>query len=253
MLRIECEAVSGVMSATLTNVPAFPGERFVIGFPEAIGDAGAAVWYGGVTPDWEPRGAGRWRSSATVEGELSYEMDVVCATDFVDVRIQLKNLSERTWAQSLAFNCFNCSEAPSVRDYECVRHWVRANGQFRRLTEIPRQFGPRPALQLYSVEGQPPGRDIPFVANFESTPKIALEGWMAIVSRDGRRLVAAVSQPALCLFQNMEYSCIHSAPSFGRVEPGHTSHALTRIYFAETTIHAWYARMRRRQEPPGDK
>ena len=115
-----------------------------------------------------------------------------------------------------------------------------------RLAEVPRAFGPRPTIQLYSVANQPAGSEIPFVANFRETPPdLALEPWMAIASRDDKRLAAAVSVPGLFLFQNMEYSCIHAGAGFGRLEPGQSGDALTRLHFVEATVEEWYARMRR--------
>ena len=66
---------------------------------------------------------------------------------------------------------------------------------------------------------------------------------MAIRSRDGKRLVAVVSEPALYTFQNREYSCIHSAASFGALNPGESGEALTRIYFVESDLETWYGRM----------
>jgi hypothetical protein len=171
-------------------------------------------------------------------------VSIVPGEDTVDIHLRLTNASDRPWSQSLAFNCFHCGIAPSVRDHECVRHWVRWNGEFKRLVEIPRVFGPRPTVQLYSVEGAPPGKEIPFVARFRATPEVVLEGWLAIQARDGKRLVAVVSRPALFLFQNMEYSCIHSSPGFGALAPGESREALTRLYFVEASLPEWYERMR---------
>ena len=118
----------------------------------------------------------------------------------------------------------------------------------RRLIEIPRKFSPRPTVQLYSVEGQPRGDDIPFVTRFQATPDAILEGWLAIQSRDGKRLAAVASKAALFLFQNMEYSCIHSAPGFGPMAPGETREAWTRCYFVEATVAGWRERMRKEMQ-----
>ena len=112
----------------------------------------------------------------------------------------------------------------SIRDNECLRTWVRTGGEFKRLVELPRVFGPRPAVQLYSVEGAPLGKDIPFVPNFAATPDLVIEPWMAMVSRDGKRLVATVSKPGLFLFQNREFSCIHCGTGFWRNEAGPDRH-----------------------------
>jgi hypothetical protein len=144
----------------------------------------------------------------------------------------------------MMFNCFQCGSAPALRDHDGQRHWVRTGGEFRRLIEVPRVCGPRPAIQLYSVEKAPPGRRIPFVAGFQATPDVVLEGWMAIQSRDGKRLAATVSKPALFLFQNLEYSCIHSAADFGEVPPVQSAEALNRLYFVEASLADWYRRLR---------
>jgi hypothetical protein len=67
---------------------------------------------------------------------------------------------------------------------------------------------------------------------------------MAIVSRDGRKLVATVSQPGLFLFQNREYACIHCGTGFGEMKPGHTAEAINKVYFVMATMEEWHARMR---------
>lgn len=245
-MPIKLVPAQGMMSATATEVPVFPGVGFGLGIPEAIGDGARPVWFGRVTPEWRELGDGALESSATAEGELSYKALLAPTDDTVEIRVSLTNLSDRVWETSLAFNCFGAGGAPDVADHECVRHWVGWDGRLRRLIEVPRQYSPRPAVALWSVEGAPPGADIPFVSNFRATPPdVALEGWLAIVSRDGKRLVATASKPTLFLFQNMEYSCIHASPGFGRLAPGQTGHATNVIYFVESTLEEWHARMRR--------
>jgi hypothetical protein len=241
------------MSCTLVDVPAFPGEGFGLGYPEAIGDVAAPYWFGSIKPTWEERPEGVWVSRGAQPGELSYTMTVTPGEDCVTAHFALKNESKRAWSNGMAFNCFQCGGAPSIRDHDCLRHWVRGGGRFLRLTEVPRVFGPRPAVQLYSVEGAPFGRDLPFVASFQSTPDVVLEPWMAIRARDGERMVATVSQPGLFLFQNREYSCIHSGTGFGRVEPGQTAEALNRVYLLLATLEEWYERMRADLNRPGDE
>lgn len=235
--------VPGRMSGSIVDVPGFPGDRFALNCPEAIGDAGHAVWLNQAEPQWQELGDGIWQNTGSWPNEMSFTVAIAPGDDTVDVRIRLTNESPRPWKHGLAFNCFNCGAAASVRDYECRRHWARTGGVFKRLIELPRVFGPRPTVQLYSVEGQPPGADLPFVANFKATPDVVLEGWLAIEARDGKRLVAVASKPALFLFQNMEYSCIHSGPGFGPMQPGETRESLTRCYFVESTLAQWHERM----------
>jgi len=244
MGRMRFSPVPGQMGGVLTEVPLFTGDAFHLGIPEAIGDAARALWPNAITPEWEELGEGAWRSAGRRQGELSYTATIAPGEDAVDIEIALTNESDRPWLHSLAFNCFGCGGSVALSDHECVRHWVRASGAFRRLIELPRKLGPRPTIQLYSVEGAPPGGAIPFVAGFRATPDVLLEGWMAIRSRDGKRMVAAASKPALFLFQNMEYSCIHSAPGLGALHPGQIGKALTRLYFVEAPLGKWHERMR---------
>ena len=234
------------MSARISNVPGFEGDVFSLNFPESIGPTDAARWFDTIQCRWEKTDDVHWKGHGWVDGVLSYTIQVYIFEDFVDFLIRLRNESQEIWKETLAFNCFNNGSALSVRDHECKRHWVRSGGEFKRLIEIPRKFGPRPALQLYSVEGAPEGKDIPFVNGFRSTPEnVAIEGWMAIRSRDDSHMVAVVSKPALFTFQNREYSCIHSAPGFGALKPGERGSALTRVYFVDVSLEDWYERMTR--------
>lgn len=245
MARIRFRPRQGHMGGTLTEVGLFPGDAFGLGIPESIGDSAQARWFGTLKPEWKELDDGAWQSIGREPGELTYVLTVRPGEETVDIEIALTNESGRTWREGMAFNCFQVGGSPALRDHDCVRHWVRANGRFQRLVEVPRVFGPRATVQLYSVEGARPGMEIPFVASFRATPDVALEGWMAVRAPDDRRMAAVASKPALFLFQNMEYSCIHSAPSFGTLAPGQTGRALTRIYFVEATLEEWRRRMTR--------
>lgn len=233
------------MNSRITHVPGFGDDVFRLNFPEAIGSTNNRQIHTSIECSWEEQEPGTWKQTGRVEGMLEYTIDVSVHEDYVDFIQQLTNRSREAWEQTMAFNCFNNGSAPSVRDHECVRHWIRTEGEFKKLIEIPRVFGPRPALQLYNVEGAPPGREIPFVARFQSTPEdLTMEGWMVIRAGDDRHMVATVSKKALYTFQNREYSCIHSAPTFGSLRPGETGNAITRVYFVEASLEDWYVRMR---------
>lgn len=246
---IQFKPDSGNMTGLLANIAAFPGEEFRLNFPESIGDASQVSTAADIVPTWTRGASGAWICIGTRAGELSYRLTLTPEFDAVNVHIQLTNASTRTWAHSLAFNCFNCGGASSLADHECVRHWARCNQETTRLTAMPRKYSTRPTVQAYAVEGAPPVSAIPFANAFQATPVGVLEGWLAIRSRDGTRLAAVASKPALFLFQNMEYSCIHSAPSFGALSPGQTGEALTRIYLVEASLGDWYTRMRREFAP----
>lgn len=246
MPSIRVTGMPGSMGLTLDQVAAFPGASFGASIPEAIGNSAAPYWFGSIKPTWGVGAAGELTSSGEQPGELDYTAHFASTEDTVDIRIRVTNRSRTPWAQSLAFNCFSPIGVPDVRDHECLRHWVGVRGKPTLLRSLPRRFGPRPAIQLYPIEGGPGWRDIPFVRNFACSPDdVALEPWMAVVAPDGQRLVAAVSKPGLFLFQNREYSCIHCGPSFGALQPGETGWGLTRLYLVKQPLADWYTRMKR--------
>jgi hypothetical protein len=233
---------SASMAATLLQVPAFPGELFAPRMPEAIGDVAQAEW--GAVPLWSAPKPGVWVGVGEVQGELAYSLTVRARPDFVDFSVLMTNKSTRPWSRGIAFNCFRCDLSPSISDPECVRHWVRSNGTFRRLHELHRDVASRPTIQVYPVEGGPDIASLPFVNDMAATSAAVVEGWMAIQSRDGARLAAVVSKPALFVFQNMEYSCIHSALDLGSLQPGQSARGFTRVYLVESSLEQWYDRMR---------
>lgn len=238
--RIRFTPEHGTQFGRLTEVPAFPDDTFVLNVPEAIGDIARAQWYAMVSTNWRELGAGAWEGSATSEGELSFTCEVRPGTGVVDVTTVVTNLSDRTWADALAFNCLAMYDAPSIRDHDCVRHHVEVDGRTRRLSELPRRLSGRPTLQLYHVADRPRPAEIPFVAMFDAAADdLTLGGWMAVVSEDGERLVAASSEQTLFLFQNTEFSCIHASPGHGALAPGETGRATTRYHFVEQRLEDW--------------
>lgn len=234
---MKLEPIAGTMSSWLSEVPAFPGARFSLGFPEAIGDAAAAVWYTTLVPEWEQPDTHIWQATGRQPGELRYQMTVdLSSDDAVAVSYTLENESDRNWQNALAFNCLACGGAWDVRDHDCERHWTGVAAEPVRLLDVPRQHSTRPAIQLYSTTSAPPAKDLPFVAGFHATPDVVLDPWMAVESRDGTRTVATVGRPAAFLFHNMEYSCIHAASSFGAIGPGESATAGNDLLFLDSPL-----------------
>ena len=244
MSGIKFSAETNEIVSWITNVPGFEGDRFKLTVPEAIGSVENGQWPNTIKCNFKQINDKKWKETGSVEGELEYSIDILIKDDYVDFIHKLTNKSKKVWNETFVFNCFDMKLAATIRDHGATRNWTRSNNEFKRLTELPRVFGTRPTLQLYSVEGRMKGKDIPFVNNFKSTPHdVAIEGWFAIQSKDGKRLVAAVSKPALFTFQNREYSCISSSPSFGKLKPNETGNAFVRLYFVESSLEDWYIRM----------
>ena len=116
--------------------------------------------------NWEERDGGVLHCVGRRPGELSYTVTLTPGEEMVEAHLSLTNESTRDWETTLAFNCFNPNNAEGVWDHDCLRHWVGQQGQMKRLMALPRQFGPRPTIQLYSVEGAPLGKKDPFCSQF---------------------------------------------------------------------------------------
>jgi len=245
MGAIKVRGIPHNMGVQIVDVPAFPGNGFGGAFPEAIGDSARSYWFGSIKPDWSADGD-KVISKGGQPNELEYTITYTTTDETVDIVTEVTNKSDRHWRQSQAFNCFSPIGAVDVRDHDCVRHWVGIKGKPTPLLSVPRRFGPRPTIQLYAIEGGPRWQDIPFVANFRCSPDdVHLEPWMAIESKDRKRVIAVATRPGLYLFQNMEFSCIHAASGFGPLEPGQTGKSLTRLWFVRQGIREWYARMQK--------
>ena len=250
MAPITVRGIPRGMGVHILDVPAFPGNAFGGAFPESIGDSARSFWFGTIKHEWSADREGRLIGHGAQPGEVEYTVTFTSTDETVDIVTEVTNTSGKAWKQSHAFNCFSAGGARDVRDHDCLRHQVGVKGMPTPLLRIPRKFGPRPTIQLYAVENGPRWQDIPFVANFQCSPDgVALEPWMAIGSKDGRRTIAVASKPCLYLFQNMEYSCIHAAASFGPLEPGMTGRALTRLWFVRQPVREWYARMKTEMLP----
>ncbi|MFD3873701.1 hypothetical protein [Streptomyces sp. NPDC058623] len=243
------DPIAGTMSAWLSEVPAFPGARFSLAFPEAIGDAASAVWYTTLVPKWEQQEARIWRATGRQPGRLAYEMMVdLSLDDAVVVSYTLDNESDHHWENALAFNCLSCGGARDVRDHDCERHFTGIAGEPVPLLSVPRRHSTRPTVQFYSTAGAPPATDLPFVSAFHATPDVVLDPWVAVCSRDGSRTVATVGRPAAFLFHNREYSCIHAASGFGAIAPGGSATAGNDMLFLDAPLADALTRIRSSME-----
>lgn len=244
MSHVRIAITPGGTGCTVDEVDAFPGASFIMSFPESIGDAEHVVHFPSTQADWRHGKDGELITRCLVPGELEYTIHFTPGPDYVDARTSIVNKSTRHWAHSLAFNCVHPGSCEQVIDHECLRHYTGYDGRPTLLRTLPRVFGPRPVVQLYNIEGMPPADSTRFVNDFHATPDITVENWLAIASLSSRSLMAVTSHPALFLFHNLEYSCIHAAQSLGALKPGQRGQALTRAYFTEMPLEDWYVRMK---------
>ena len=236
MPRITIRPSQGQMNCSL-EWPVLPGQLFRLNLPEAIVNNEGGRWgVGEIKPSWVAGPDGQQSYEVEDPGGMRLKIRMEPFEDHVDIHYEVTNLQDKPWTESLAFTCFNHGAIYSMNDFELVRTYIWRKGKAYRLADIERKFSTRPLVQLFGIEGARPWQEVDFVSKFQASPPQPCEPLIAIQSRDGKYVTGVAAQPALFLFQNSEYSCIHSCPTFGALKPGETGRALTRHYFLEGDI-----------------
>ncbi|MHC4442988.1 MAG: hypothetical protein ACYTF1_18995 [Planctomycetota bacterium] len=214
-----------------------PGQIFNYHIPEAIGSTDVADTYFSTAdkkparPDWTPMSDGGWTYRWTQPQVCSFTVEAVPREDYVDVRIKLKNLSEKNWPESAAFSCYNFNKAIQFSDFEGTRTFLLVDGQWKSLIQIERKDSPRPLVQLFYVKGKP--QPLGCVEHFKATSPVRPAGVFAVRSYDGKSVTAVTADKSLYLFHNLEYSCIHCCPGFGPLQPGQQAEVTNRVFIVK--------------------
>ena len=153
--------------------------------------------------------------------------------DFVDIRYELENL--RPTPQDPAVEmCFQPMGAPNFRDHDGTRTFIQTVTGFHSTARLNRTVIERLWCQDYTLNPA------------TGTSSIAPEkqgSLIAIVSRDRKWVVAptAMSGPAVRLFNNWEYSCLHCTPP-SRLEARERRVFKQRVYFLNGDLQDLVAR-----------
>lgn len=236
MSRLGIEIIQGAEIINITHEDAFDG-CLTYRVPESIGDTDGGIWthdlHTLVAPQWTPTDDGGWQYSWEREGLLRFSVRTDLHEHYADIHLTLQNLYKRTWENTYAFPCLKTHDSPQFLDYDGSRTLLRVDGRYTPITRLPRRDNPRPTLQFWYVNQE--DRPLGVVESFYASPDIYPDGVIAVRSWDGRHIVALTSNRPLFLFGNLESSCVHCCPGFGRLEPGQTESALTRIYILPDT------------------
>ena len=104
----------------------------------------------------------------------------------------------------------------------------------KRLSDTRRTIGHRPGIGVYFSEKMELDEEWPFISWFDATSEERTDGdYLVTLSESGNSYMAATSPNTLYLFNNLEFTCIHAAPTFGDIGPGESSTLTTRFYFSE--------------------
>ncbi len=220
------------------RLPALPGQRFVLFFPECFtARESESVNFWQHKPLWTFQ-ASQARAVATADA-YAYELTIrycpTAAQPALEWEYVFENRSAGTHHDLAAFNCLFLSQAPLFKDVEMTRTWVLDDaGRPVRLDSVPKTKSPR-TLQFYGVAGGPDLAASPWPAGMQATCKHRLAGdSMWVISTDGRwRLETKVDGPTAYFFNNWEsdHGCIHAAPLLGTLPPGAKATARGSIRF----------------------
>jgi hypothetical protein len=248
MNRISLKPTDGSMQV-LVSVPGLEDEPFILIFPETIGARDDLPAHKEVKPQWESLPNGGFGYTWHKDGWVHMRAELLPGSDFVDMNISIKNLSEKTWNEVFAFNCLSpgagAANAPPFQTPQSRGTFLVTEKGLTDIQDIAPHKGPNPKLHFIFTRET---IDLPR-CNYESFQNshdtAVTESFIATVSQDGKWVIAMGCKQADFLFQNDQFTCIHASPFFGDLKPGEEKSISQRAYFAESSLEEIYDRYRR--------
>jgi len=157
---------------------------------------------------------------------------VLFKEEVIEARVELTNLSQRTWRLVNAFTCFAFYTAPLFDNLQLDRMMLPVDGGWRPVADLYAQRSPGEGpYTFFQVAGGPDLKDLELVQYVNQThPQVVDYGAACVVSRDSQ-WVAGVSCPnpayAFCC---QKEPCLHVNPLYDPIEPGQTARASTYIH-----------------------
>lgn len=222
------------------RVSGWPGQTFLLWFPEAVGDLWVQ-WDAAVAhQDFARKSGGglRWEFDGNSDVRVSAELTPRQHSLLLDVRVT--NRVDRTLRRVRAQNCFHLSAAPDFACDDFTRIHILVDGRWRSLDELDPSVGlPMYYRPEYPESGRPDSWNGSFRDHIQSIR--ADSPLIVCTSRDGERAVATASENWECVFHNqrMPYLlCIHSQQAPVSVLPAEEARFRQVIYFIEGGVAA---------------
>ncbi|MFY0651770.1 MAG: hypothetical protein JXQ96_07035 [Cyclobacteriaceae bacterium] len=194
---------------------------------------------------WEdPDEFGVVKTSWIKEGVIYYDLEITPNYDFVDVKMTIRNLSQNNWQDVWSFNCLNPVRAEDYKDSLMHRTYMSTTDGPKLLSETERRIGRVKTIGLYFNEGISDPNHYAFTKEFDAiSPDRTNGNYLVTLSQEKDSYMAATSQDALFLFNNLKFKCIHSAPNFGDISPNESKTVNCRFYFAKGNLNDFLNRI----------
>lgn len=210
-------------------------EQVLLNFPET-----AIEWKG-------PDEKGRVSTSWTVKNRIAYSLSIEPHEDYVDARMEVRNLSQESWHEVWAFHCLSPTRAGRFKDSLLNRTFLSYQGQPQSLAAIEGMgdLAANRSRGLYLQEKYREAREYPFISDLNAIrTEVTDDDYIVALSDSTQSYIAAACPQALFLFHNPKFNCIHAAPAFGDIAPGEARTLTSRFYFAKGGLDTFIKRYR---------
>jgi len=220
-----------------------PGQRFFMWLFESVGAKGVGYPWQQIQPTWHfPSG-----HEATYKVQclgvpkthpLEIETILQAFDDFIDVKVNMRNLGDTMLKDVWGDVCLQFRFAPEFMDEEGERCLLLIKGKFQPANETRRTLDPEawsPIVQAYRVEGKEadyPKGIVPGLAKWSVSEDKVSAGLIAMERKDRNFTVGLTWEEVLAVAHNpgSSHKCIHSDPGFGNIPPIGLSQRRGRIY-----------------------
>ena len=249
MERIRLEVFQQGRMLVKVQAPGMEDEPFALIVPETIGEAVGVPAEKEIAPSWSENDRGELSYEWRGEGKVEFSARVAPGNDWVDVALEITNLSEQAYRNLFVFTCLNPGhepgDAPSFRGPVVKGPFIRVGGKFKSIYELPPHDGPRQEVHFImsseaGLEALPECHE-----SFRNHHSVTADcGFMASEGANGYTIAMACKHP-LFLFHNRYWWCIHACANIPELKPGERKNALQRIYISPQGKEELYERARR--------
>lgn len=220
------------------------GERIILRACEIIGWPQAYL-YDDHTPPAEPEGRGKdyrhipiqWdaadapkelRADCKVPGRGQFGLKLRAEADRIDLRLSIRNDTDRPQGPIDWAFCAIALESPSLRDPEHARTFIFDGRRLRSLREINGR-AMTAVTRIAGADG--------FISHLHtSLPRSPVESKQSVIiveSRDGRHAAALGFEQSYTSFSCSGNMCFHADPYFGMLSPGVEKQMRGALYLME--------------------